>query len=61
MQKVHPEPAKERVAEDAAGIAADLVKEDPDSTWEAIARRNPTAIPHWTTERTAHAPATKRR
>jgi hypothetical protein len=53
------EPSNEHGAEDAPGTVADLVKEDPNSTWEAIVRRNPAAVPQWASTQAEQAPTTK--
>ena len=52
MPKQQLKPAKEReAAGDAAGAVADLVRDDQQSTWEAIIRRNPTIVPRWVSGR----------
>jgi hypothetical protein len=65
MPKTAPEPKLERVTfrivAGASDAAADLVKEDRNSTWTEIFEEHPTAVPRWVGEREESAQALQKK
>jgi hypothetical protein len=47
MPRTQADPSTTRVTEGAPGAVADLVKQEPRSTWDDIVRRHPAVAPRW--------------